>query len=176
MTQCHDRPRPSAYRALVTSTLRSPVSRAITLCLLAPVFVLASFASPLLAGAQPAQHGSIVLGDSNAPAPRSGATLAFDGQQRRLLMFGGGTDPASQLLDTWSWDGTNWQLLDEQGPVDAGATMVYDDSSRQLLLITQPGGSGGDAGIWNLAVGRRYVARPATKHQSAGGVLERRRV
>lgn len=131
----------------MTSVMRSPVSRAVMLWLLAAVSVLPSLTLVAPAAAQPAEHSAVVLGDSIVPAPRAGATMAFDGQQRQLVMFGGGNDVASRLRDTWSWDGANWQLLDEQGPVNAGATMVYDDSSRQLLLITQPAASVGDAGI-----------------------------
>lgn len=135
----------------MTPPVRPPTLPAITRWLWAAVFVLPGLTSPLQASAQPRESSALVLGDSTAPAPRAGATMAFDGQQQRLLMFGGsGNDLAIQLLDTWTWDGTRWQLLDGQGPANSGATMVYDDASGQVLLLTQQVDSPSDPrlGTW----------------------------
>lgn len=45
------------------------------------------------------------------PAPRQGHGMAYDGTRKKVVLFGGATDPISDepLGDTWDWDGMNWE-------------------------------------------------------------------
>jgi len=49
---------------------------------------------------------------TNGPSPRAGQAMVFDPALGETLLFGGiaGTPPTPQA-DTWSWNGTRWQML-----------------------------------------------------------------
>lgn len=47
-----------------------------------------------------------------APSPRAGAVMTFDATLQRLLLVGGGTQIATMApCETWTFDGSSWQLL-----------------------------------------------------------------
>ena len=53
--------------------------------------------------------------DADPPTPCDHIELAWDGEDGRMVMFGGGR---GQELDptTWAWDGSEWNQLAEDGP------------------------------------------------------------
>jgi hypothetical protein len=81
---------------------------------------------------------------TNTPPGRSSATMAWDGQDDYVVMFGG-INASGFLQDTWGFVGGKWvDLLPAQGgfPVPAprfGGSMAYDATDGYLLLF---GGGG----------------------------------
>ena len=57
------------------------------------------------------------LGDGN-PQARNGSACVFDGE--KVVLFGGRTDPKTYPADTWTWDGTEWELLEVTDPENDG--------------------------------------------------------
>ena len=67
------------------------------------------------------------------PSARFGASLAFDGDRSRTVLFGG--QAADDLKgDTWEWDGTHWTQVQDSGPAarDAAA-MAHGDAGTVLF-------------------------------------------
>ena len=75
------------------------------------------------------------LNPSNSP-PGYGL-LAYDAATGELIWFEQNSYPGDNT-STWSWDGTNWQQLSPSSspsPVDGVASLAYDTSSGQLVLV-----------------------------------------
>ncbi len=80
-----------------------------------------------------------------APGPRANATMAFDPQSQRILLFGGARlqstsapAPADWLSDTWAWDGTSWTEMSSSlrpigGPL---ARMATDEVRKNVVLAS----------------------------------------
>ena len=72
-------------------------------------------------------------------APPSGGAMAYDPENRGVLLFGG-TRQAQSVAETWLWNGRSWNRLDVIGPPARSAEMmVYDSARHQVVLF---GGSG----------------------------------
>jgi hypothetical protein len=73
--------------------------------------------------------------------------MTYDGAVRQVVLFGGLTITGTYFGDTWTWNGSTWsqQSTDKSPPARSGASMVYDASTRQLVLFdgqnTPPGGN-----------------------------------
>ncbi len=82
--------------------------------------------------------------DTNAPPPRSGASLAYDKRRGRLVLRGG-SGGTVMLGDTWESDGTQWVQL--QPPTSPSASsygpLVYDPQRAAVLYV-----GAGTAGTW----------------------------
>jgi hypothetical protein len=69
--------------------------------------------------------------------------LAYDVDVGHTLLVGGGDDDRNLSTETWAWDGSDWTLLDEDGPVGrAHHGLVHDDANDRTLLY---GGYDGDS-------------------------------
>ena len=71
----------------------------------------------------------------NGP-PRAGG-IAYDPRSSTVLVFGG-TDGmgASNVNETWSWDGSTWKRLQPVArPAGGNATLAYDAANQQMLLF-----------------------------------------
>ncbi|HTW13153.1 MAG TPA: Ig-like domain repeat protein [Solirubrobacteraceae bacterium] len=62
-------------------------------------------------------------------------SIAYDPVLGQLVLYGG-TNGTADLDDTWSWNGSNWSLLQSDSPPGAyaGTAMAYDASTDQLVL------------------------------------------
>lgn len=67
------------------------------------------------------------------PSARFGASLAFDSDRSRTVLFGG--QAADDLKgDTWEWDGTHWTQVQDSGPAPRdGAAMAHGDAGTILF-------------------------------------------
>jgi hypothetical protein len=77
-------------------------------------------------------------GPAVSPLRRAYAGSAFDSKHGLLIVFGGSSDTAPGLLsDTWTWDGTNWTLLDISPHPSArvDSAMAYDEISKEAVLF-----------------------------------------
>jgi hypothetical protein len=97
---------------------------------------------------------------TRGPGARSGAGMVYDRARRCIVLFGGvggGSGTAVRFGDTWTWDGTRWTKVTEEGPVGRnGHAMVFDPRSNAVLMW---GGTVGGAHLddlwrWN---GRRWT-------------------
>jgi hypothetical protein len=70
-----------------------------------------------------------------APEIRLGAAMAYDPIAGRVVLFGGfGLD--STLQDTWSWNGSAWELLASEGPPARGLhTLVFDEQFGRMTVF-----------------------------------------
>jgi hypothetical protein len=81
--------------------------------------------------------------NETAPAPRSGATMAFDAARGRTVLFGG-TPGLTTFQDTWERDGSAWRDVTPAGAKPPGrdqAAMDYDARRGCVVLF---GGLGTD--------------------------------
>jgi len=75
---------------------------------------------------------------ANAPAPRFGHAMAFHPGTARVVLFGGADSSiATDLGDTWQYDGVNWQQVfsTHQPSPRRLAEMALDPTSGKLLLF-----------------------------------------
>jgi len=82
------------------------------------------------------------LSPANSPAPREGASLAYDPASKQLVLFGGNQSGAGYLADTWLWTSSGWTSAGNPAPVPQArtqASLTYDSTTSQLILA---GGSG----------------------------------
>lgn len=78
---------------------------------------------------------------AGGPSARYGHAMAFDAARGTLVLFGGAT-LTGNLADTWTWNGTQWQLAATTGPAArANAAMTYDSLRQRIVMI------GGDFGL-----------------------------
>lgn len=93
----------------------------------------------------------VPTGSPSAPPARLDASMAYDPDNRTLIMFGGQA-PDGVLDDTWSWNGSGWTKLVPATAPSAryGAGLAYDSVTHQLVLFggmgVQPGGTFGELG------------------------------
>jgi len=83
--------------------------------------------------------------------------MDFNQDTNQLLLFGGfGGEIITEFLDdTWNWDGINWIQLTPPPPLPparAGASMVFDPVTGQLILFGGNSNSGFLNDTWNWAI------------------------
>ena len=80
----------------------------------------------------------------NSPAPRFGASMAYDPPLGSMVLFGGDNDTQAcsyiQCNDTWTWNGSAWVIFLNDNtpgspPARDGATMAYNAATQQLILF-----------------------------------------
>ncbi len=81
--------------------------------------------------------------------PRAQSSMAYDEKSAATILFGG-----DDLMDTWSWDGQNWNQLYPASvpPARSEASMAYDVTNGQIVLFGGIGTTGyplNDTWIWN---------------------------
>lgn len=80
---------------------------------------------------------TLLPASQGGPLGRSVHAMAYDGERRRLVMFGGVHERNPYPLDdTWEWDGTWTQRLPSGPPPGrSGATAVFDAARGHTLLF-----------------------------------------
>ena len=64
------------------------------------------------------------------PKPRNGASIAYDSDRRRIVLFGGSGNSG----DTWAWDGTTWmQIASADTTPRFNAAMTFDAARRSIV-------------------------------------------
>lgn len=93
---------------------------------------------------------------SAAPQGRFNAASAYDPLTRVVMLYGGRLSPGDLVQDTWAWDGTTWRRLDAgSSALPPYATMAWDDSRRQMVLVDKASNSG----TWTWS-GTRWLRQP----------------
>jgi hypothetical protein len=89
------------------------------------------------------------------PSPRFDAAMAYDSLRKVVVLFGGISNEGSGTLkgDTWTWNGVQWEQLEDIGPSPRqGAAMAYDRERDRMVLFGgtnfRPGGDCRDT--WEL--------------------------
>ena len=80
----------------------------------------------------------------SSPAARYNLRLAYDGQTRNIVLWGGQNDyTQTTFTDTWTWDGNQWgkQSPSSSPPWLFAPGLAYDPARAQVVLF---GSSGGD--------------------------------
>ena len=73
---------------------------------------------------------------ANFPTARNLASMAYDGQLKRLVLFGGAGSTCAAFSDAWTWDGTNWtQLSLSSGPPGRYAFGMSYDNREQAVVV-----------------------------------------
>jgi hypothetical protein len=83
---------------------------------------------------------AMVVDSLGSPSVRHAHAIAYDREQRQVMLFGGAVDDTARC-DTWSFDGTKWNRLNDSPCVtnrSAGASLVYHDRLRSMLLVDGP--------------------------------------
>jgi DNA-binding beta-propeller fold protein YncE/dienelactone hydrolase len=78
--------------------------------------------------------------ETTAPHPplSLGHELVYDEQQQMVLLINSGMVPNETITtpsELWGWDGTQWQLLDSDGPPARNLAAVAYDTNRDLLVL-----------------------------------------
>lgn len=90
--------------------------------------------------------------DVPTPEGRAEASLVFDRQRQKAVLFGGyrienGT--MKPLSDTWEWNGKSWKKMAEGVPTArSGAAIAYDSKRRKVVLFGGGIKSGGANETW----------------------------
>lgn len=94
-----------------------------------------SIAILTLAAAATAQWSQTTT--ATTPAARSQAAMCFDSTVGQVLMFGGSPSfPAGPLNDTWSFNGTNWTLLQPTAsPTGRAQCGMVHDLARGVTVL-----------------------------------------
>lgn len=74
----------------------------------------------------------------SGPPQREAASMAYDAERRRTVLFGG-----LGFNDTWEWDGATWSLRapPRSPPARGAAAVAYDERAKRVVLF------GGRTGI-----------------------------
>ncbi len=82
------------------------------------------------------------------------------------MVYGGRLAPGGLVQDTWAWDGTTWTRVDTgTAALPAYATMAWDDTRRQMILVDNAGDSRRDVDLEWIALGaadQAATCRPGT--------------
>jgi len=109
------------------------------------------------------------LHPTTSPAPRAGATMAYDPSTDQLVLFGGiggSSRPFGSYSDTWLWTGSDWiQLHPPTTPV--GGAMAFDPATDQLLMFGD-GPSSTSTWEWTGTTWQQHF--PATSPSGAGSI------
>ncbi|HXY43100.1 MAG TPA: kelch repeat-containing protein [Acidimicrobiales bacterium] len=95
------------------------------------------------------------LSPSTSPPARDDAAMAFDTATNQLVLMGGSGQANTYLNDVWNLDGSQWTQMSGLFAGLAGASMAYDATTGQFLLVdgTEYTSNGfyalGDTLIWN---------------------------
>jgi hypothetical protein len=95
-----------------------------------------------------------------SPPGRFGQAAAYDPLTRVVMVYGGRLGPGDVVDDTWAWEGTTWRELDGgtgSPPAGEGATMGWDPSRSEMVLVSGQGTSGGTTWVWT---GVRWERQP----------------
>ena len=80
--------------------------------------------------------------DSTAgPPSRAGHTMAYDGANRRVVLFGGMAGPSTRYCDTWTYGAGRWTRAAAGSCVTdraINASLVFDSRNRRMLLAEGP--------------------------------------
>ena len=71
--------------------------------------------------------------------------MAFDLDQQRTLLFGGGGDGVVSA-DTWAWDGNAWTQVEDVGPSPRELHGLGYDAGRKRTVLFGGSGAGGTLG------------------------------
>lgn len=81
---------------------------------------------------------------SKSPEPRTFASLVYDEDEQRIVLFGGNKvlfgnkkNPAKMFGDTWEFKGGNWRKLEisESPEPRAEAAIAYDSLEKRIILF-----------------------------------------
>ena len=128
--------------------------------------------------ATPLPSASVAASGTDAPAGDGPpgcleAQIAFDAETNRLLLLNcvGQEGTGATTEQVWSWDGSAWTLVADDGPPAMLVTGVAYDTDRQVMVryggqpLTGTDCDAGDVGVGRLDVGRGggvATRRPAT--------------
>jgi hypothetical protein len=93
------------------------------------------------------------------PSPRMGMAMAYDPTRKKVIAFGGRTDPAKQIFssETWAWDGA-WSVLSGSGPALQWSWAAFDPIGGRVLLYAFTNGVAStwtwDGAKWNAISGQ----------------------
>ncbi len=63
------------------------------------------------------------------------ASMAYDSDRQRVVLFGGRRTDLSHSNETWEWDGTNWTLASTTGPTGGDSNPMAYDSVRHKTVL-----------------------------------------
>ena len=93
----------------------------------------------------------------NSPGPRASAAIAYDSQNKRIVMFGGyrmEDGKVKRLSDTWEFKNDDWKKINDSGPsARVGASMVYDPRTKKMILF----GGSTDAKEYGAGSGETWI-------------------
>lgn len=84
---------------------------------------------------------------SEVPSKRAESAMAFDPDRKRIVLFGGYEIRAKSYAptgDTWEYDGSTWNLINQEGPSKRNGAAISYDKSRNVIVLF--GGSTGRNG------------------------------
>ena len=86
-------------------------------------------------------------GPSCPPRPMG---LTYDGASGQVLLVGLGPGGSNPQLQTWTWDGSNWQRLSTSNSptLDGVTAMAYDPADGSVVLVGYTG-NGSQTWTWN---------------------------
>jgi hypothetical protein len=106
----------------------------------------------------------VQLSPATSPQARSYLAMTYDGDSRKIIMFGG-FDGTGYLNDTWTFDGFTWSHVTTQSspPPRAAAQMAYDSVTHKVVLFGGYNGTNylGDTWLWDGTTSQWTQAAPA---------------
>jgi hypothetical protein len=81
------------------------------------------------------------------------STMVYDNEHKQVVLFGGVGAPENGVQpkydDTWSWNGTQWKKLSDQGPAGRSRhAMVYDKRRKKIILYGGENENGDLGDMW----------------------------
>ena len=134
-------------------------------------------ANPLMVVAEfDGSHWSVVNPIGAAPPSRNGGAFAWDGNLKKVILFGG-----EDRADTWSWDGRAWAQLNSGAlSTRSGHAMAWNPSRGRVLLFGghRSGALVGDTWEWDGSAWSllQVSSPPATSRAGLGWDAQRQRM
>jgi cysteine-rich repeat protein len=92
------------------------------------------------------------------PQGRYYAQMEYDALDSVIVVYGGYSDQARALYDTWTWDGTTWTQLAGPHPTSSSTAAISYDTGRQKLVLAGGDYGGAETWEWDKAGGWKQVA------------------
>jgi hypothetical protein len=116
----------------------------------------------------PASSTWALIPTSSGPTGRHGATMAYDTQLKKTVLYGGTVNLSTALRDTWEYGAQGWTESNVSGgPASGSAAVVFDSVRTRSMLV----GTDGSVWAWNGSIWAQdsSAAAPSARSGMSGG-------
>lgn len=82
------------------------------------------------------------------PPGRRAPGMATDFARNEIIVFGGQTNEATRLADTWIWNGADWRQVFPLQLPDSYGKLVWDSTKQRVLMFVEASADDSHSELW----------------------------